>query len=252
MPVFTRSFSILSVGALAALCVLLVLGSWQVQRLQWKEALIATVNAKVKAAPVPLASVVESAMARKGTESDPQYNTVTVSGTFDHGQEFFYYATLNGRPGWHLYTLFNVSDTPGQKLFVNRGYIPDELRPQEKRQEALPDGEVTITGMFRWPENEKPNRFTPDNEMDERKLFWRNLDGMVKTAGLTPESAYPFFVYAENKKDGTYPRGGVTIVKFTNNHLGYAVTWFGLALTLIGVYAGMLFGRVKASRMAGA
>lgn len=246
-PVFTRGFAFLSVFAFGALAVLIILGSWQVKRLIWKEALIANVETKVKANPVPFATV-ESQLTGK-TKKDRQaleYQPVTVSGTLDHDKEMFYFATLDGDAGFHVYTPLTLSGS-GKTVIINRGFVPTEQKLGAARPNSQPTGDINVTGLVRFPDIEKPNRFLPDNDPKANIFFWRSMDDMIQMAGLDAEKTSPIFVY-ENKLDNNrLPIGGVTIIEFPNNHLGYAVTWYGLALTLIGVYMALAWSRFKAS-----
>lgn len=242
---FTRSFAALSLAAAVALAILIALGSWQVKRLHWKEALIARVEAQIKGAPIPIADVLDASPALKGGKADPEYQPVTLSGTYDHTKELFYYTTLNGTIGWHIYTPLTIADPPGHTIFINRGFIPANFKEKSSRPESLDEGKIVITGLFRWPDAEKPNSFMPDNDVKENIFFWRDLDLMRETTGLDASRVLPFFVYAGKSEDRALPIGDVTIIRFPNNHLAYAMTWYGLGLTLIGVYGALLLGRVK-------
>lgn len=245
---FTRSFIILSLCAVLALGVLIALGSWQVKRLHWKEALISKVEARIKQAPVQLADLTPVNPALKGSDEDLEYRAVKVTGTFDHEQEFFYYATLKGVPGFHVYTPLKLSgadEGSGKFVFINRGFVPDNKKTIKERPESITSGEVTLTGLFRWPDFDKPNSFIPDNDVKAGIFFWRDLTLMRTQAGLSAEQVHPFFIYADKKPNQTLPIGGVTIIDFPNSHLAYAITWYGLALTLIGVYGALLIGRMR-------
>ena len=130
---------------------------------------------------------------------------------------------------------------------INRGFVPTEQKLGRDRPNSQPTGEVNVTGLVRFPDQDKPNRFLPDNDPKANIFFWRSMDDMTAMAGLDTEKTAPIFVY-ENKLDNNrLPIGGVAIIKFPNNHLGYAVTWYGLALTLIGVYMALAWSRFKAS-----
>ncbi|MEO1065877.1 MAG: SURF1 family protein [Pseudomonadota bacterium] len=248
-PVFTRSFSLLSIGALGALGVLVMLGTWQVQRLAWKESLIARVEAKMAAPAVPLADILKNADTPRASDGDPEYRRTTISGRFDHDGEVFFYTTWSGATGWHVYTPFVTVGDDGEKtLLVNRGFVPADRKDAAARPETRTSGEVTLTGLVRWPDAEKPNSFMPDNDVGANIFFWRELPLMASRAGLEPDNVLPFFVYADETGDGQLPIGSVTIVDFPNNHLAYAVTWYGLALTLIGVYGALLWGRLRSGR----
>lgn len=246
-PVFTRGFAFLSVFAFGALSVLIILGSWQVKRLIWKEDLIANVERKIKAAPVTFKDVENQLTGNvKKDRKELEYQPVSLRGTLNHDKEMFYFATLDGDAGFHVYTPITLTSN-GSTVLVNRGFVPTEQKLGVDRQNSQPDGEVEVIGLVRFPDRDKPNRFLPDNDLKTNIFFWRNMDDMIQLAALNAKTTAPIFVY-ENKLDNNrLPIGGVTIVNFPNNHLGYAVTWYGLALTLIGVYMALAWSRFKAS-----
>ena len=246
-PVFTQGFAILSVLAFGALSVLIILGSWQVKRLIWKEALIANVETKIKAEPAPFSAIkVKLTGYVKSDQKSYEYQPVTVSGVFDHAKEMFYFATLDGDTGFHVYTPLQITNSD-ETVIINRGFVPNAQKQGETREGSQPAGEVEITGLVRFPDREKPNSFLPDNDIKQNIFFWRDINQMKLMAELDDAKTAPVFIY-ENKQDNNrLPIGGVTIISFPNNHLGYAVTWYGLALTLIGVYAGLFWTRFKAT-----
>lgn len=224
---------------LAGTVVLCGLGYWQVQRLQWKEALIAEVEARIDAPPVPLAR-----MERRWAETgDVDYWPVTLSGSFDHTREQYYYTTLDGAVGWNVYTPLLLGN--GRTIWVNRGFVPDGLRDPALREQGQVSGEVSITGLARNPLYEKPNRFMPENEPANRTYFWKSIAEMTQAAGLEADALVPFFVDAGGGAQYDWPRGGTTRIRFPNNHLQYAVTWFGLAAALVAVGGFFFVSRLR-------
>lgn len=242
---FTPSFALLSIGALAALVVLIGLGYWQVERLHWKEALIERVNSKIAAPPVPLLSLLPVDPARPLTPDALEYRPVRVTGRFRHKAELFYYATLKGEAGFHVYTPLEIEGAEPKIILVNRGFIPADKKDPATRPQTIPSGTVAITGLLRWPDQKKPNRFMPDNDQKANIYFWRDLSAMIAQTQAEPANVLPYFLYADKTAADVLPVGGVTIIDFPNSHLGYAITWFGLALTLIGVYLALLVSRLK-------
>ena len=214
----------------AGTVVLCGLGYWQVQRLAWKEALIAEVDSRIAAPARPL-SEIENLWA---STSDVDYWPVSFSGRFDHRGEQYFYTTFKGAVGWSVYTPLVLDD--GRTLWVNRGFVPDPLRDPEKRKQGQVEGRLELTGLARNPLYEKPNRFMPDNEPHNRIYFWKSIGEMTGAAGLEADALLPFFVDAGPAENpGGWPRGGTTHIAFPNNHLQYAITWFGLAAALVGV-----------------
>ncbi len=250
--VFNRSFTILSLFALLALLVLCALGSWQVKRLFWKEALLQRIEQQMAQSPSKIGELLPLNPSLTGTSNDLEYLPVTVKGRFLKDLEFFYYATLNGKVGYHLYAPLQLSaPVQGKKafIFINRGFIPDNKKDASSRPETLTLDEVELEGLLRWPDEGKPNSFIPENDAKQKLFFWRDLDLMVKLSGLENETVLPAFIYVDKQEStglGQLPVGGVSRIDFPNNHLAYAVTWYGLALTLVGVWVGLLITRFKA------
>jgi len=210
------------------LVILLALGTWQVQRLQWKEGLLAQINERVHSDPVDLAAI-EEIYASSG---DIEYRPVAVEGTFLHVGERHYLATWNGQSGFNVYTPLHLAD--GRWLFVNRGFVPYERKDPATRIEGQIEGPVAITGLVRTAPEEKPSFVVPDNDPVKNVFYWKDLDAMAASSGLPKDATVlPFFVDAGDAPNpGGLPVGGVTRIDLPNNHLQYAVTWYGLAAVL--------------------
>ena len=223
----TKSLAGFTALMLAAFAVLIGLGVWQLQRLHWKQGLIAEIEARSKGEPITLDQAI--AIAREGR--DPSYYRVKVEGRFDHAKELYLYAVSEGRAGWHVIT--PLATESGEAVLIDRGFVPDELRNPAARAEGELSGAVTLTGIVRVPETQ--GSFTPDNEIGANRWFWRDLQAMARAIG-TGEIA-PFYLEAE-KSDvpGGWPEGGQTRLELPNNHLQYALTWFLLAAALLIVY----------------
>lgn len=227
-----------------ALAILLALGTWQVERLRWKEALIAQTNQRIHEPPLPLAEM-EAIFRREGTVD---YRPVTLSGTFMHQGERHFLATHEGAAGFYVYTPLLLED--GRFALVNRGFVPYEKKEPESRAEGQLDGPVTITGLARDPLAQKPSFLVPDNDIAKNIFYWKDRDAMAESAGLpSPDEVVPFFIDADSRPNpGGLPVGGVTIVDFPNNHLQYALTWYGLAMALAGVVGVQLYRWRKQER----
>ena len=223
----TKSLVGLTVLMLAAFAVLIGLGVWQLQRLHWKEGLIAEIETRTKSEPIGLDQAI--AIAREGR--DPSYYRVKVEGRFDHTKELYLYAVSEGRAGWHVITPLKTED--GEVVLIDRGFVPDELRNPASRAAGELDGMLAVTGIVRVPEAQ--GSFTPDNEVGANRWFWRDLQAMSRATGAGEVA--PFFLEAE-KSDvpGGWPEGGQTRLELPNNHLQYAITWFLLAACLLIVY----------------
>ena len=241
-----------TLAALAGLAVLIGLGTWQMERKRWKENLIATITARVHADPVPLfASAGEAdTPAENGGpgvfQRDYEYRHVIVRGRFRHDKERYLYAPSAGGPGWHVYTPLELAG--GEVVWINRGFVPDAKKVPETRPEGQVAGEVEVRGLVRFPAGKGP--FTPENDVRHNLWYWPDLPAM--TASAFPEGARlagsppPVIeVDAQPEPPGGLPRGGVTRIDLPNRHLEYALTWYGLAGTLVGVYLAFAFSRLR-------
>lgn len=235
----TKGLFGLSAFTLACIAMLIGLGVWQLQRLEWKQGLIAQIETRAGSTPITLDEAL--ALARKG--EDPSYYRVRIEGRFDHAHERHLYAISNGKPGWRVITPLQTPD--GELVLVDRGFVPEALKDPSSRPLGQIGGSVTVTGLVRKPGG--PGIFIPDNEPATNRWFWTDLHALVESMfpGATMEPP-PFFLEAE-KSDvpGGWPKGGQTELEIPNNHLQYALTWFALALCLIVVYAVYVWGHLS-------
>ena len=234
-----RSRTVLAaIAFFVALAILLALGTWQVERLHWKEALLADMAARRTAAPVPLADI--EAMAAKG--EDIEYRPVTATGVFANNKERHFFATWHGQTGFYIYTPLRLAD--GRFLFVNRGFVPYEAKEPEMRKQGQLTGTQTVKGLARARLAEKPSYLVPDNDVAKNIFYWKDLDAMAASTGIASGELVPFFVDAGDAPNPKgLPIGAVTQFDLPNNHLQYAMTWYGLAAALAGVGLYALFRR---------
>ncbi len=214
-----------------AFSVLIGLGTWQVYRLQWKEGLLADIDTRTKAAPVELTEMEQ----RFGSQGSVEYWPVTASGTYLHSGERHFFSTWKGQSGFNVYTPLMLAD--GRAVFVNRGFVPYDRKDPATRETGQVEGVVEISGLARDPLQDKPSFIVPDNEPAKNIFYWKDMAAMSATAGLPAGTeVVPFFIDAdETPVEGGLPVGGVTLIELPNNHLQYAVTWYGLAAALVGV-----------------
>ena len=231
-----RKLIIPAIAAAIALFILLNLGFWQLNRLEWKENLIRQVEAGVSK-PAEKALPPES---WNSLSEQDDYRHVSVTGEFLDGTTFYYTALSNpvgiaGGPGVMVYAPFRTTD--GWIVLVNRGFLPQGLA-QAPKQSALepPQGRMELTGLLRL--SEKPNWTTPATDKADRIWFARDTQAMAEilVAGSSDLAPYSIDLDAAFTPESGLPQAGETIVRFKNDHLGYALTWFGLAATLIGVF----------------
>ena len=238
---WTPGFTALMAGALAALIVLLSLGNWQVRRLAWKEDLLTTIETRMASEPASLASI-EAQWKRSG---DVEYVPATVRGAFEPGEALFY-ATDRGTVGWQVLSPFRLED--GRVLVVNRGFVPDASRDPATRPPP-PEGTIALEGLARNPLLEKPGRFVPDNT---DVFYWKDYRALLAALDLSADETLPFLLDrglpGERYPLTELPVPGQTIVSLPNNHFGYAVTWYGIAVALVGVVAALAWGRWRKMR----
>jgi surfeit locus 1 family protein len=216
-----------TVISIPAFLILLGLGFWQLERLHWKEGLIAAREVAIAAPPteVPRSAAEVATMA---------FRHVRATGEFLNDREFLLGASNEaGTTGYHVITPLRLAD--GKLLLVDRGWIPGNLKDPAKRREGELAGTVTVEGLLRLGRTERPNWFVPENRCDINYWFWIDIADMARCGGL--QDVLPFTVDAGPAPNpGGYPRGGVTRVALPNDHLQYAVTWFALAFGLATIY----------------
>lgn len=229
--------------AIAALAILIGLGTWQLQRKAWKDGLLAQIAERMTAAPVPF----DEALTRARKGEDLEYTRVSVAGRWLPAREWHLWTPTTAGPGWHVYAPLVTS--AGPIVIINRGFVPDARRDPATRPEPDQQGDVQIVGLLRKPEVK--GMFTPDNAPDRNAWYWRDLDGMANALPANVRSAVaPFFLDAEKSPAAAplAPEGGVTRLDIPNNHLQYALTWYGLAATLVGVYTAFAWTGLKRHR----
>ncbi len=216
--------------------ILVGLGIWQLDRLAWKDAIVARIEARTTAAPQPLPP-------REGWDAlkpdDYEYRRVTVAGRFDNAKEAYILRASSDGPVYHVLTPLALAG--GGTVLVDRGSVPAERRDPKTRLEGQPQGEVTVIGLMRPPEAR--NAFTPPDEPAKDRFYTRDPAEIATHFQLN--DAAPFVVDADaTPNPGGWPKGGATIVEVPNNHFSYALTWFGLALGLFTVFVSWAWKRL--------
>jgi surfeit locus 1 family protein len=245
IPVINRFRPLLApaLAAFIAFAILLALGVWQLERKAWKESLIAQIEARAHGTP---GEIVPEGHWAEWRAADDEFRRVRLAGTFLHDKEVAVHGLLSaqrGAPvqGFYLFTPLRLAS--GAAVMVNRGFVPSELRDPARRTEPPSAGEATVTGLVRAPET--PGWFMPDNSPERDEWFTRDLAAMARARGV--DRVAPFWVDADPVPNATeWPRPGQTRLAIPNNHLGYALTWFGIALTLVAVFGAWSWTRVRA------
>jgi surfeit locus 1 family protein len=174
---------------------------------------------------------------------------VRLNGRFLHGRERPVFA-IDERlgPGFNIYTPLVTPE--GQLVLVNRGFVPASLKDASARSAGQVEGEAAVAGLARRPTPR--GAFTPTSEPARNLFYWPDYSTMLSSvpeAGRGDLSAVPFFLDAdaEPANSGGFPQGGVTRLSLPNRHLEYALTWYGLALALIGVFAAFARARLNSA-----
>ncbi|MCF3933503.1 SURF1 family protein [Acuticoccus sp. M5D2P5] len=237
---------LLALLVVSAFAILIGLGTWQMQRLAWKEALIAAATDRpqspAKAPPGPDAW-------RTFDLDQWNYQRVRLTGTFGPNEAHSWIALSEphgpiGGPGDFVVAPFTTEE--GWSVLVNRGFVPEAKKdPATRPGSEPPEGVVTIEGIIR--RDDTPNTFTPDPDLEKNRFFGRHIATMAPYLGLSLENTAPYSIdlVAEETPAGGLPQAGESVVTFRNPHLQYALTWYGIAAALVGVVGVVLWRRRK-------
>ncbi|MDK9697058.1 MAG: SURF1 family protein [Siculibacillus sp.] len=240
-----RGLILPGVAAAIVVAILASLGTWQLRRLAWKTDLIAALTERTKAAPIAAPSL-EAARA-----ADPEaidWTPVRLTGRFLAERDLTVHAILGeprgrfGGPGVWVMTPLVRDD--GTIVWVNRGFVPrrgSDLAPRD----PPPPGETTITGILR--RAEPRGTHTPADDPAHRLWFVRDPAVLAAAAELEAGRVAPYTVDADASLTpaGGLPQAGETRLSYPNDHLGYAVTWYGLAVSCIAVFGVFARGRLR-------
>ena len=232
-----------TVFALAGVVVLIGLGTWQLERRTWKENLIATVTARLARAPGQLPP--PASWPRLKPEAD-EYARVKFPAEFRADEEALVYTAGSAfrpdvrGPGYWVFAPARLA--AGGIVLVDRGFVPADRKDSATRAAGAPHGMIDVVGVMRWPETR--GLFTPAD--DAKSNVWYLRDPKAIAEAKKWASVAPFYIEQESPvPPGGLPLPGKLAVNLPDNHLQYAITWFGLALGLAGVYTVWLAGRIR-------
>ena len=214
----SRRLILLTLASLPVLALLLTLGTWQLRRLQWKTDLLAGIAASEAAMPQPLST------------APAPYTKVVATGRFDHAREALLSLEVRGTTlGAHLLVPLLRPDAP--PLLVDRGWVPLERTAPLER----PAGEVAVTGYIR--PADRREWVSAKDDIAGRRFYV--FDPVAIGAALDLPGTLPFglVALAGQPPGTTLPAPARSLPRPTNPHLGYAITWYGLACALVGVFA---------------
>jgi surfeit locus 1 family protein len=229
-----------TVFAVIGIIILIGLGVWQLDRKVWKENLNETLSARLMQAPETLP--LRARWARL-TQARDEFRRVAFSAEFLPGEEALVFTSGSALrpdvqgPGYWVFAPARLVD--GGIMMVNRGFIPLERKSPTAHAQRIP-GIVNIVGVIRWPETR--GMFTPADDLQGNVWYLRDPHAMAMAKKW--DVTAPFYIDQEAPVPAEgWPKPGKLSVNLPNNHLQYAITWFGLALGLAGVYVVWLVGR---------
>ncbi|MGI3170567.1 SURF1 family protein [Pseudooceanicola sp. C21-150M6] len=212
---------------LGGAAMLVSLGSWQLRRLDWKEAILTEIETRIADAPVQLPATPDA-------EADT-YLPVTVTGRFDSDTLRVLTSQKQIGAGYRLITGFDLGD---RRIMVDRGFLPEGTPAP-----ALPEGQVTVTGNLHWPD--ETDGFTPEPDLKADLWFARDVQKMA--GALTTD---PVLLVA---KDTSFDPGPVSPLPvgtegIPNDHLQYAITWFSLAAIWLAMTGLLVYRTVRPAK----
>ena len=223
-----RLSPVLTICTIVSLAILLSLGTWQVNRLAWKTSLIEQVAKRSEMPPRTLDDLLTETTDRTQLE----YTVAMVSGEYDHSREAHLYRLKSGGvPGYNIITVLQRQGRPD--VLINRGFVPLTNKNAETRLEGQIGGAVSVTGLVRLPQS--ATSFLPPNDPDSNEWYFYDFKSIREFLGA--DDVLPVFLEADaTANPGGLPEGGLTRIEFKNDHLGYAITWYGLAAALFAVF----------------
>lgn len=237
-----------SAARLAIFCGLMVvliaalvsLGVWQVERLSWKQDLIARVDQRVHADPVPAPERPEWG---KVARSADEYRHVTAEGILQNDKETLIYASTTIGAGYWVITPLKLAD--GTSTLINRGFVPTDKRDPATRSEGQITSPVKITGLLRI--TEPKGTLIKSNDPANDRWYSRDVAAIADRRNVADVA--PYFIDADATPNPSgLPVGGLTQIAFPNNHLVYATTWFALAIMAAGLLAFVARSEFRARR----
>jgi surfeit locus 1 family protein len=232
-----------TVFAIAGIAILVGLGIWQLDRKAWKENLIAAMATRLSREPadLPPRDRWDHVLAER-----EEFARVGFPAEFLPGEEALVYSAGSAfrpdvtGPGYFVFAPARLAG--GSIVIIDRGFVPLDRKDPASRAEGAPHGSVDIVGIVRWPEAR--GLFTPADEPQNNVWYLRDIKAMA--AAKKWSTAAPFYIEQESPvPPGGWPKPGKLQVNLPDNHLQYAITWFGLALALAGVYLVWIIRRLR-------
>ena len=228
MNIYFRPLLWPTIFSIIIFALLFSFGTWQVKRLFWKEALIERYITQSQSNPIKNPSKLD-------LSNINEFKSVELSGSFSHKDEVYITGkTYEGNAGFHVITPFNLSNN--KIILINRGWVSEGYRNPKKRKFSLVEGQIVLKGIIRFPQ--KKGYFVPENDGNNGFWFTIKPNEIINFLNLTSNQVINNY-YIDALRQGeklTLPIGVTGKPKLRNQHLSYAVTWYGLALSLLFVY----------------
>ena len=224
---YSLRFFLPAILTAAMLSVLLMLGFWQLDRLAWKQDLLARIAERLKAPALTLSTRADIVNL---TQVDDEYRRATLRGTYGR-EQLFWFTQIENKPqglprqdaaGYHVLVPFYLQD--GTPLLLDRGFVPARLKDTP---DANPDAPLQLQVILRWPDGR--GRFDNADKPNQGLVYVRDPQAI----GHYWQRQLPAFLAEAALPGQHWPRGGQTRMNIANNHLQYAGTWFGLAIVLV-------------------
>jgi surfeit locus 1 family protein len=214
-----RGLAFLLIFGVTGAAILVSLGVWQVQRLAWKEAMVAEIDTRISAEPSALPHV-------PGPLTD-RFTPVRVEGSFLPGELHVLVSVKRVGPGYRIISPFET--VQGRRILIDRGFVPSEAKNDPRDL-----GATTVTGNLHWPE--ETDSFTPETDLATNTWFARDVASMAMALDTEP-----VLLIASSRTDpGVTPLPVDTSV-IPNDHLEYAITWFSLAAIWVAMTGAFLW-----------
>ncbi len=202
------------VFGIVGVAILVSLGIWQVQRLAWKEGVLAEIEGRIGAAPVAIPEAPDP-------EAD-RYLSVEATGRI--APDYIRVLVSQRRIGAG-YRIISPFETDGRRILIDRGFIRTDADLPPPR-----DADVTVTGNLHWPD--EIDSFTPDPDLGANIWFARDVPALAQALDTEP---ILLIARDMSQSEGALTPLPVDTSGIPNDHLNYAITWFSLALLWLGM-----------------
>ena len=203
-----RWMFLLTFGLIGA-AILIGLGTWQLQRLDWKQGVLADIDSRISSAPVPVPATPDP-------EAD-KYLPVQATGTVLAGEAHVLVSIKDVGPGYRIIAPFELSD--GRTILLDRGFVRDSAKDT-----ARTTGPLSVTGNLHWPN--EVDSYTPAPDLDGNTWFARDVPALAQALGTDPVL---LIARTTSEPAPTVTPLPVDSAGIPNDHLQYAITWFSLA-----------------------